>query len=163
MLLLRFCFHQEWSFWLGNPLLIFLQMSNLSESFVGYTDRASHSTWNLSSTAWAIFDPSDKLASFRGVCIGWSTNNIAEYSALIELLFDAIAHGIHWLVVRWDSQLIILQLTNIYSVWNTAIYRMFLRVRILERQFDSIQYQHISRILNTLIDSLANYVLDRHL
>ena len=113
-------------------------MLNLLESFVGYADGASHSTWNLSSVAWAIFDPSGELVSFRGVCIGRSMNNIAEYSALIEILSDAIAHGICRLVVRLDSQLVILQLTGIYSVRNPTIYRMFLRVKILERQFDSI-------------------------
>lgn len=118
---------------------------------------------NLSSAAWAIFDPSGELVSFRGVCIGRSTNNIAEYSALIELLSDAIAHGIRRLIVRLDSQLVVLQLTGIYSVQDLAIYHMFLKVRIFEKQFDSIQYQHISRNLNTLTDSLANYVLDRHL
>ena len=138
-------------------------MSNYSETYVGYADGASRSTRGLSSAAWAIFDPSGELVSFRGVCIGRSTNNIAEYSALIELLSDTIAHGIRRLIVRLDSQLVILQLTGIYSVRNPAIYRMFLRVKILEREFDSIQYQHISRNLNTLTDSLANYVLDRHL
>ena len=137
-------------------------MSNLLESFVGYADGASRSLQNLSSAAWAIFDPSGELVSFRGVCIGRSMNNITEYSVLIELS-DAITHGIHQLVVRLDSQLVILQLTGIYSVRNPAIYRMFLRVKILERQFDFIPYQHISRNLNTLMDSLANYVVDRHL
>ena len=138
-------------------------MSDPLESFVVYADGASRSTRNLSSVAWAIFDPRGELVSFRGICIGRSTNNIAEYNMLIELLSDAIAHGIRRLVVRLDSNLIILQLTGVYSVWNPAIYRMFLRVRILERQFDSIQYQHISRNLNTLTNSLENYVLDRHL
>ena len=138
-------------------------MSNLLESFIGYADGSSRSSWNLSSVAWAIFNPSGELVSFRGVCIGWSTKNITEYNALIELLSDAITHGICRLVVRLDSQLIILQLTDIYAVRNPTIYGMFLRVKILERQFDFIQYQHISRSLNTLIDSLANYVLDRHL
>jgi ribonuclease HI/probable phosphoglycerate mutase len=138
-------------------------MSNYSKTYVGYADGASRSTRGLSSAAWAIFDPSGELVSFRGVCIGRSTNNIAEYSALIELLSDTIAHGIRQLIVRLDSQLVVLQLSGIYSVRNPAIYRMFLRVKILEREFDSIQYQHISRNLNTLTDSLANYVLDRHL
>jgi len=108
-------------------------MSNLLESFVGYADGASHSTGNLSFAAWAIFYPSGELVSFRGVCIGRSMNNITEYSALIELLSDAIVHGIHQLFVRLGLQLVILQHTGIYSVWNLAIYRMFLRVRILER------------------------------
>jgi ribonuclease HI len=138
-------------------------MSNPLESWVGYVDGASHSSQNLASAAWAIFYPSGELVSFRGVCIGRSTNNIAEYSALMELLSDAIAHGIRRLTVRLDSQLVILQLTGIYSIQNPSIYRMFLRVKILERHFDFIQYQQISINLNTLTDSLANYVLDRHL
>ena len=138
-------------------------MLDLLESFIAYVDRASHSTQNLSSAAWAISGPSSELVSFREIYIGRSMNKIVEYSMLMELLFNAITHGIRWLVVRLDSQLVILQLSGIYSVWNSAIYCMFLRVKILERQFDSIQYQHISRKLNTLIDSLENYVLDRHL
>lgn len=83
-------------------------MSNPLEYFVGYADGASRSSRNLSSVAWAIFYPSSELVSFRRVCIGRSTNNIAEYSALIELLSDAITHGIHRLVVRLDSELVIL-------------------------------------------------------
>jgi len=92
------------------------QMTNLLEYFVGYADGVSRSSQNLSSVASAIFDPSDELVSFRGVCFGRSTNNIAEYSTLIELLSDAITHDIGRLVVRLDSQLVILQLTGIYSI-----------------------------------------------
>ena len=80
-----------------------LQMSNIMETCVGYADGASRSSRNLSSAAWAIFDPSGELVNFRGVCIGKSMNNIAEYSALIELLSDAITRGIHRLIVRLDS------------------------------------------------------------
>ena len=138
-------------------------MSDLLESFIGYTDGASRSTQKLFFAAWGIFAPSSELVSFRGICIGRSTNNIAEYSVLIELLSDAISHGIRRLIVKLDSQLVISQLTGVYSIRNPAIHRMFLRVMILERHFDFIQYQHISRNLNTLTDSLANYVLDRHL
>ena len=41
--------------------------------------------------------------------------------------------------------------------------RVFLRVSLLERQFDYIKYQHIMRYLNTLTNELANHVLNRHL
>ena len=65
-------------------------MSESSKPFVGYDDGASHSTQNLSSVVWAIFAPNDELVSFQWICIGRSKNNIVEYSALIELLSDAI-------------------------------------------------------------------------
>jgi len=82
---------------------------------------------------------------------------------VIELLVDAISLGIRRLVVRLDSQLVVLQLSNVYSIRSPTLLRVYLRIRLLERHFDYIAYQHISRNLNTLTDALANYVLDRHL
>ena len=138
-------------------------MSESLEPFVGYADGASRSTQNLSFAAWGIFTPNDELVSFQGICIGRSTNNIVEYSTLIELLSDAISFGINRIIIRLVSQLVVLQLTSIYSIRNPTLLRLFLRVQLLEKHFDFIQYQHISRNLNTLTDSLANQVLDRHL
>ena len=133
------------------------------EPFVGYADGASCSTQNLSSAAWAIFVVNGELVIFQGICIGRSTNNIAEYSMLIELLSDAISFGINRIIIRLDSQLVVLQLTSVYTVRNPTLHCLFLRVQLLERHFYFIQYQHISRNLNTLTDSLANQVLDRNL
>ena len=83
-------------------------------------------------------------------------NNVAEYSAVIELLFDAISFGIHHLIIRLDSKLIVLHLNKVYTIKNPVLLRLFLKVRLLERQFDYIEYQHISRNLNTLADALSN-------
>lgn len=69
-------------------------MSEALEPFIGYADGASRSTHNLSYATWAIFAPSGELMSFQGICIGRSTNNIAEYNALIELFSDVISLGI---------------------------------------------------------------------
>ena len=82
---------------------------------------------------------------------------------MIELLVDAISLGIRRLVVRLDSQLVVLQLSNVYSIRSPTLLRVYLRIRLLERHFDYIEYQHIPRSLNTLTDVLANYVLDKHL
>jgi ribonuclease HI len=74
-------------------------MSESSLPYIGFVDGTSRSTQNLASTAWAIYAPTNELVSLRGVCLGRATNNIAEYSAIIELLIDAISLGIHHLVV----------------------------------------------------------------
>jgi ribonuclease HI len=91
------------------------------------------------------------------------TNNIAEYSVFIELLIDAIFLDIHHLVIRLDSQLVVLQLSNVYAIQSPTLLRVYLRICLLERYFDYIEYQHIPICLNTLIDALANYVLNKHL
>jgi ribonuclease HI len=138
-------------------------MSESSLPYIGFADGASRSTQNLASTAWAIYTPTNELVSLRGVCLGRATNNIAEYSIIIELLVDSISLGICHLVVRLDSQLVVLQLSNVYTIRSPTLLRVYLRIRLLERYFDYIEYQHIPRCLNTLTDALANYVLDRHL
>ena len=83
-------------------------MSEFSLPYIGFANGASRSTHNLASAAWAIYAPTNELVSLRGVCLGRATNNIAEYSVVIELLVDAISLGIHNLVVRLESQLIVL-------------------------------------------------------
>ena len=133
-------------------------MSESSLPYIGFADGASRSTRNLASAAWEIYAPTTELISLRGVCLGRATNNIVEYSAIIELLVDAISLRICHLVVRLDSQLIVLKLSNLYSIRSPTLLRVYLRIRLLERYFDHIEYQHIPRCLNTLTDAL-----DRHL
>jgi ribonuclease HI len=58
----------------------------------------------------------DELISLHGIFLGHATNNIVEYNAVIELLTDAISFGICHLIVLLDSQLVVLQLNNVYSI-----------------------------------------------
>ena len=83
-------------------------MTSESVVYIGFVDGASHQTLNLASAAWVIYEPSSQLLSSGSTCLGPLTNNIAEYSAIIELLLDAISHGIQHLVVHLDSQLVVL-------------------------------------------------------
>lgn len=67
------------------------------------------------------------------------------------------------MVVRLDSQLVVMQLKNRYHICNPTLLRHYLRVRLLECQFELITYERIPREFNMVADSLANYVLDWHL
>jgi len=51
----------------------------------------------------------------------------------------------------------------VYAIRNPVLLRLFLRVRLLEHEFDDIEYQHIPRYLNTLADVVASHMLNRHL
>ena len=72
-------------------------------------------------------------------------NNVTEYSVVIELLTEGIAVDICALVVILNSQLVVLQRNGLYSVRNPQILSFYLRVRLLEINFDYITYQHIPR------------------
>ena len=90
-------------------------------------------------------------------------NNVAEYSAIIELLWDSISHGVLSLEVHPDSQLVVSQINGSYRIRDPILLQIFLHVRLLERQFENITYIHVSRIFNQVVDSYVNYVLDCNL
>jgi ribonuclease HI len=83
-------------------------MSVYSLPHIGFADGASRSTQNLASASLAIYAPMNELINLHGVCLGRETNDITKYNAVIEFLTDAISLGIHHLIVRIDSQLVVL-------------------------------------------------------
>ena len=101
--------------------------------------------------------------SSGGFFLGPATNNVAEYYAMIELLVEVISLEILGLIVRLDSQLVASQLNGAYQVHNPTLLWVFLRVRLLEREFALITYLHVSHSQNTVADELANYILDWNL
>jgi ribonuclease HI len=98
-------------------------MSSDSEVFVGYADSASRHTRRLASTAWVIFTPQGQLLSSGGICLGDSTNNVAEYSEVIELLRDTLSLSISHLWVYLDTQLVVSQLNRVYQVHDPTLHR----------------------------------------
>ena len=139
------------------------QMSMEYSTCIGFADGASRHTQHSASVAWVIYTPMGHVLSSGGVCLWPSSNNVAEYSTVIELLRDSISHGVLSLEVRLDSELVVSQLNVLYHVRDPMLLRIFLRVILLEWQFDSIAYIHIPRNNNQVADSYANYVLDWHL
>ena len=95
------CFHFALVCKCVSLLLCFLLLVQMSSApYVGFADGACRSTCNLSSAAWVIYDPHGELLDLQGVCLGRTTNNVAEYSAVIELLAEAVDLGIRELVVN---------------------------------------------------------------
>ena len=136
------------SFLVDSDHLLGWQMMSKSIVYTRFVDGASRHTLNLASIAWVIYEPSGQLLSSSGTCLGSLTNNIAKYSAIIELLLDAISHRIQRLVVHLDSQLAVLQLNRQYRVCDPSILQKYLRVKLLERQFEFITYVHVPRSEN---------------
>jgi ribonuclease HI len=97
-------------------ILFGFQMSESFPPLIGFADGASHSTQNLASVAWEIYAPKNVLINLRGMCLDHATNNIAEYSVIIEFLIDVILLDICHLVIRLDLQLVVLQLSNVYAI-----------------------------------------------
>ena len=88
---------------------------------------------------------------------------MAEYHVVIGLLTQASSLGISRIIIYLDSQLVVYQLNRICAIRSPILRRLHLQVCLLERMFDYIEYRHTSRELNSVSDSLANYIMDRYL
>ena len=97
-------------------------MLSSSLSYIGYADGASHHTRHIASATWVLYTPELDLPGFGGIFLGSATNNVAEYMSVIQLLTEGASHNISNLVVRLDSQLIVMQLNNHYHVFCYVIF-----------------------------------------
>ena len=104
-------------------------------TFIGFVDGARCHTQHLASVAWVIYTPMGQVLSSKDVCLWISLNNVSEYSVVIELLWDAISHGVLSLEVRIDSHLVVSQLNGLYRMRDLTLLQRFLHVILLEWQF----------------------------
>ena len=91
-------------------------MSMESSIYIGFVDGASRHTQNSALAAGLIYAPTGQVLSSGGVCLWPSSNNVAKYSVVIELLRDAISHGVNSNEVCLDSQLVVSQLNGLYRI-----------------------------------------------
>ena len=87
--------------------------------------------------------------------IGEATNNIAEYSALICALQQALLLKARKLHVFTDSELLFRQVTGVYKVKNDKLKFLFDQVRDLMGAFERVTIDHVYRDKNKEADRLA--------
>lgn len=92
--------------------------------------------------------------------IGITTNNVAEYTALIEGLELALTHGVSDLEVRCDSELVVHQVKGEWKIKEERLRPLAVRARSLMERFDSAEISHVARAENAAADRLANLGMD---
>ncbi|HUN66395.1 MAG TPA: ribonuclease HI family protein [Bacteroidota bacterium] len=96
-----------------------------------------------------------------GGYIGTTTNNVAEYSALIFCLRKAVEMGCSDLVVLSDSELMVRQINGAYRVKDAHLKELFEEVKqLVGRAKFPFTIRHIDRGQNREADLLANGGID---
>ena len=95
--------------------------------------------------------------------IGDSTNNVAEYTALIYALQEALKLKAEILEIKTDSQLLSRQINRIYKVKNTNILGLYNQVLHLMEAFKQVSIKNIPRTENRGADKLANQAIKEQL
>src|SRR3989338_6566315 len=87
--------------------------------------------------------------------IGNTTNNVAEYTALIYALHEAIILKANKFKVYSDSELLCRQMTGAYKVRHINLKPLFEQVKHLANSLGSFEIKHIPRTENQQADKLT--------
>lgn len=128
-----------------------------------YTDGASRGNPGPASYGFTISDELGKLLHEEGEYIGKTTNNVAEYIAVLcalEWVRDNYSDQRVEIELFADSKLAAEQLSGRYKIKHPNLKSLFEQIKILEMQLGVIKYTHVPRGKNTEADKLANKALD---
>lgn len=131
-----------------------------------YTDGGSRGNPGPSALGVHIEDETGKTLAGIGKRLGITTNNIAEYTAILEaynwLLDNIVDLGpgaeIYFFM---DSQLAYSQLIGLYRVKNLSLKEILLQIKAKEKELGlKVNYAHVPRENNKKADRLVNLALD---
>jgi len=108
-------------------------------------------------------DPSGEVLLERNAYIGETTNNVAEYKALLLGLELARELGAGDVEVINDSELVAKQISGQYRVKHAGLKPLYLEAMRAMREFDHAIVRSVRRESNTRADALVNEALDERL
>jgi ribonuclease HI len=125
-----------------------------------YVDGGSRGNPGPSGVGVVILDAGGKKIKDISKYIGETTNNIAEYSALLYGLEEALILRTDEIVVNMDSELVAKQLTGDYRVKDAGLKPLFERAMNMLKSFKSFEIRHIEREKNKEADKLVNRAIN---
>ncbi|HSX45896.1 MAG TPA: reverse transcriptase-like protein [Candidatus Saccharimonadia bacterium] len=128
-----------------------------------FADGGSRGNPGPSSSGFVVLDMEDNILVDKGVYLGVTTNNQAEYTALKLALEEAHKMGAREVQVYMDSLLVVNQMKGIFKVKNRDLWPIHDAIKQLAKGFDKISFSHVPREFNKLADAAVNRALDDHL
>lgn len=125
-----------------------------------YADGAARGNPGPAAIGFVLYDSDGVAVAEIGGVIGATTNNVAEYRALIAGLQLALDRGVTSIDVRVDSLLLVKQITGEYRVRASHLKPLQREAVGLLARFDEAAIGHVRREANTVADALANQALD---
>jgi phosphoribosylglycinamide formyltransferase-1 len=127
---------------------------------IAYIDGASRGNPGPAAAGFILTDSTGNRLSAKAFFLGQTTNNIAEYTALIKALEAVEEIGAKNLTVFSDSELLVRQINGTYKVKSDQIRPLFQQATDLLAQFKGYEVQHIVREKNKQADKLVNQALN---
>ena len=124
-----------------------------------YADGASLGNPGPAAIGAIIKDEQGNLVSSISQRIGTTTNNQAEYRAIIAALEKAVSLGAREVELRSDSELVVKQINGRYRVKKATLRPLYQKVVQLIGSLDGFAINRVPREQNREADRLANRAL----
>lgn len=135
--------------------------NTVSESVVIHIDGGSRGNPGPAAAGVVIRDAADQSILYQaGLFLGKATNNVAEYSGLLEGLRKAKELGAKTVEIVSDSELMVRQMNGQYRVKNPGLQELFGQAVKLRQAFAKVTLRHVRREFNKDADALVNQALD---
>jgi ribonuclease HI len=131
----------------------------MNTKLIIHTDGLSKGNPGPGAIGATLKDTKGKFVASISEAIGITTNNVAEYKALIAALEKALKLGVTEVEIRSDSELMVRQITGRYKVKAPQIAPLYMQAGRLLTKFTSVKINHVPRELNAEADELANLAI----
>jgi formyltetrahydrofolate-dependent phosphoribosylglycinamide formyltransferase len=132
----------------------------LPEKIIIYTDGGSRGNPGPAAAAFVLTDSGQNRLCARAFYLGETTNNFAEYTAVVKALEAAKDYQARDIKLYSDSELLVKQLTGRYKVKSQQLRPLFTQAVELLEKYDSKQIEFIPRDKNKEADGLVNQALN---
>jgi ribonuclease HI len=131
----------------------------MSDTATMHIDGASRGNPGKAASAVVLARPGEPVVE-EADTIGTASNNVAEYTALVEGLTLAAELGVKRLSVFSDSELLVKQMSGEYKVKNEDLRGLYEEACRLRKQFEKVTIAHVRREQNKRADAIGNDALD---
>lgn len=131
-----------------------------SGTVVAFIDGASRGNPGEAGYGVVFQDAQGKTLAELSGYLGETTNNVAEYRALLAALEEALERSWKSLKIVADSELMVRQLRGVYRVKSPVLKELYDRGLELCRSLESWSVEHVRREGNVRADELANHAID---
>jgi ribonuclease HI len=125
-----------------------------------YADGGSRGNPGPSASGYVLLDMDRNVLVDKGIYLGITTNNQAEYQALKFALEEAQRMHVRSVDVYMDSLLVINQMKGIFKVKNRDLWPIHDAVKRISSKFEHITFTQVPREFNKLADRAVNRALD---
>jgi ribonuclease HI len=133
----------------------------LVDSVKIFADGGSRGNPGPSASGYVIQDPAtNQVLVDKGIYLGVTTNNQAEYLGLKYALEECQKMGARSVDAYMDSLLVVNQLKGTFKVRNRDLWPIHDSVKQLIAKFDKFTISHVPREMNKLADAAVNRAMD---